>query len=432
MSHDIKELFADCGVCPKTGHPIRLCYNLFEGPVRTHTDAASPVPTILLIMGLASPAPLWDDKFCHALASKGACRVIRFDNRDIGLSSRLDGEPHAGPPSSSSPSSGERQRPQQSHRSNADVFSTGSIMKLAYATLQPGRRIVEEVYSLQEMALDALRLLEALGVRANVHLVGMSLGGMIAQEMALQKPWLVASLTLIATRSANPKKSTWPSMKEMVGFLGLVPRGSVSAKYAPRIAAATTQAEKDQLRRERDAERAKLYGRAFAKFVKKIAGDSRKFPFDEERCAYQMERVFLRSAYMGGCRRQFLVLLNAQSRDADIEQTIACTEGGGGGGGGGASAGRTYIPTVIIHGTRDPLCPVDNGRYLHRLYANSTYHEIDGLGHILCPAMRNQFVSWIWGNISRGEAAYKARPPPAVAGKASAATTPARQVQSKL
>lgn len=401
MVHAVKEQLADCGTCPRTGFAIRLCYNVFNGPTADTSSSGCPTPTILLLMGLASPAPLWDDKFCAALAATAACRVVRFDNRDIGLSTRLDA-PAGGAPA-------------------AMHLSRTGLLKLAYAALQPSRRVVAEVYSAHEMALDALRLLAALGATANVHLVGMSLGGIIAQEMALLRPRLVTSLTLISTRSGNPKTAKWPSLKEMLGFISLVPRGSVSARYAAGIAAATTPEGKAELQRECDAERARIYAGAFAQFVERVAGDTARIPFDRQRCEFQMERVFLRSAYMGGCTRQFLALLNTPDRDRQLGQVICCTPG--------TAAGAEYIPTLIIHGSRDILCPPENGRQLHRLLPGSLYEEVDGMGHTLPPSMRHQFVSWIWGNVARGEAVLAAGSGPAVA---AAAAPAASAVASKL
>src|SRR5437870_8798173 len=124
---------------------------------------------LFLIMGLAAQMILWDDHFCAALASRGH-RVIRFDNRDVGLSSKLE---------------------------EAGIPDAAAAMQAALL----GER-VDAPYTLRDMAADAVGLLDALGIAA-AHVVGASMGGMIAQAMAIAHPARVLSLTSIMSSTGD-------------------------------------------------------------------------------------------------------------------------------------------------------------------------------------------------------------------------------------
>src|ERR1700712_506067 len=141
---------------------IDLCYEIFGDP------AAEP---LLLIMGLGAQMVLWDDDFCRALAARGF-RVIRFDNRDIGQSSKMSG--------------GKR-------------LTATELLKLRFLGTP-----VAAPYNLHDMATDVVGLLDALGIKS-AHIVGASMGGMIAQEIAITFPERVRSLTSIMSTTGNPK-----------------------------------------------------------------------------------------------------------------------------------------------------------------------------------------------------------------------------------
>src|SRR5258708_6904985 len=141
---------------------IDLCYEIFGD--------ASAEP-MLLIMGLGGQMILWDDDFCRQLAARGF-RVIRFDNRDIGKSSRMTG--------------GKRLTPIE-------------LLKLRFLKIP-----VAAPYNLRDMAEDTVGLMDALGIKS-AHLVGMSMGGMIAQEIAILFPQRVRSLTSIMSTTGNPR-----------------------------------------------------------------------------------------------------------------------------------------------------------------------------------------------------------------------------------
>lgn len=123
-------------------------------------------PALLLVMGLGAQMTLWDDEFCEALAAKGF-HVIRFDNRDVGLSSKIESAP----------------APELGKAFAGDFSSAG--------------------YTLWDMAEDAVGLLDALGI-AKAHIVGASMGGMIVQAMAIKHADRVLSMTSIMSTTGNP------------------------------------------------------------------------------------------------------------------------------------------------------------------------------------------------------------------------------------
>lgn len=149
---------------PQTLHAngIDICYEIFGN------ETAEP---LLLIMGLGAQMIHWDDAFCEQLAARGF-RVIRFDNRDIGKSSHLAG--------------GKRLTPLE-------------LLKLRFLRIP-----VAATYKLIDMAKDTVGLMDALGIKS-AHLVGASMGGMIAQEVTLSFPQRVRSLTSIMSTTGNPR-----------------------------------------------------------------------------------------------------------------------------------------------------------------------------------------------------------------------------------
>ncbi|HUS24597.1 MAG TPA: alpha/beta hydrolase [Candidatus Binatia bacterium] len=128
-------------------------------------------PPFVLVMGLGAQMILWPDEFCAALADAGY-RVIRFDNRDVGLSSKIEGVRH----------------PKLAHVALASLV--GVRLKVPY--------------TLDDMARDTVGLMDALGLKT-AHLAGVSMGGMIAQVVAAKWPQRVASLALIMTTTGNPR-----------------------------------------------------------------------------------------------------------------------------------------------------------------------------------------------------------------------------------
>lgn len=154
----------------------------------TFGDPASP--PILLIMGLGAQMILWPDEFCEALAAAGHY-VIRYDNRDVGLSSRIKGT----------------RKPR--------------VVRTVLASML--RLPVQVPYTLDDMAHDAAALLDHLGLHS-AHVVGVSMGGMISQVLAARQPQRVRSLTLIMTTSGNPRLPG-PSLELRLRLLRTPPFG---------------------------------------------------------------------------------------------------------------------------------------------------------------------------------------------------------------
>ena len=143
-----------------TANGIRLEYDTFGG---------NSAPPLLLIMGLGAQMILWDDEFCEQLAAKGLY-VIRFDNRDIGLSTKMDAD------------------------------GVPDITQAVAAAL--GGAVVEASYTLDDMADDAAGLLETLGI-GEAHVCGASMGGMIAQTFAIRHPGRISSLISIMSTTGD-------------------------------------------------------------------------------------------------------------------------------------------------------------------------------------------------------------------------------------
>ncbi|TPP55066.1 Alpha/beta hydrolase family protein [Leishmania donovani] len=377
-----RDQFAEVGRCHSTGRTIRLCYNTF---------GAAKDPCVLLVMGLASPGLFWDDRLCTLLAHSGPYHVIRFDNRDVGCSTHLD---------------------DCKGSDGALPVGPASYLRYAYAALRPGTRSIREVYTLNDMAADAFGLLDVLRIRF-VHLVGSSAGGMIAQCMVLAHPERVLSLTLMSTHSSSPH-AQWPGIRDIMSLISLVPK-STSARYASRIARATSAEERQRLCAERDAERVTAYAASFTKLLEKMSGDRGKYPFDHVAAQRQMTRIFKRSLCVTGGPRQFLALLNAPCRDDALRQritSVAPISQSKAGGNKNISRHATsavttpfYVPTIIIQGDCDPLVPASNARHLASVIAGSRLYVVEGMGHTLIPALRGTYIQIIRDNVRAGEAA---------------------------
>ena len=266
---------------------IRLCYDTFG-------DASAP--PLLLVMGLASQMIAWDDAFCAQLAARGY-RVIRFDNRDIGLSTRLDA---AGIP---------------------DV----SAALIAASQGKP----VKAPYRLEDMALDTVGLLDALGI-ARAHVVGASMGGAIAQTLAIRHPDRVRTLTSIMATSGAPGLP--PPTPEAMDLL---------TKPTP------TDFES--------------YARSHAQTWKVLRAG--RFPEDEALDRQKAEQAFARGLSPAGAARQLVAIIASGSRRAALASVTA--------------------PTLVIHGDADPLVPLACGVDVARAVPGSRFVLIQGMGHAL-------------------------------------------------
>jgi pimeloyl-ACP methyl ester carboxylesterase len=253
-------------------------------------------PPILLIMGLGAQLIVWDDEFVLGLARRGHF-VIRYDNRDVGLSTHFDG------------------------------VAAPALPELI------ARRLKGEPlgapYLLSDMAADAAGLLDYLEI-PSAHVVGASMGGMIAQTLTLEHPRRVRSLTSIMSTTGNP--SLPPAKPEAMARLSMPAPAERSAYIAQSL-------ESQRI----------------------IGGNG--FPFDEERSRRLAERAYDRAFYPQGFTRQVAAIIASGSRREALE--------------------ALRLPTLVVHGLEDPLVPVEGGLDTHEAIPGSELLLIDGMGHSL-------------------------------------------------
>jgi pimeloyl-ACP methyl ester carboxylesterase len=270
---------------------LELCYETF---------GAATAPPVLLIMGLASQMLLWDDQFCEQLAARGF-RVIRFDNRDIGRSSHLRG---------------------------ARIPKRWQLLR---------RSAKGAAYSLDDMADDSVGLLDHLEIDA-AHIVGASMGGMIAQLVAINHPDRVLSLVSIMSTTGNPRVGR-PQPQMMMRLM--------------RKAA-----------RERDA-----YIDDHINTYRAIG--SKAYDFEEEYKRERAARMFERGIYPAGSARQLGAVVSAHDRTEAL--------------------GSVRAPTTVIHGDADPLVNVSGGR--------ATADAIPGARLVIFPGMGHDLPRALWPEV---------------------------------
>jgi pimeloyl-ACP methyl ester carboxylesterase len=259
---------------------IELEYETFGNP------EAQP---LVLISGLATQMISWQESFCELLAARGFF-VIRFDNRDVGLSTWMES---AGPPDIAAAFRGEGQ----------------------------------PAYQLEDMAADAAGLLDALGIPA-AHLVGASMGGFIAQLVAINHPERVLSLTSIMSGPGG--SDAIPPQPEGAAIL-----------IAPPPAT-----------REEQIELAMSIHRTLAG-----AGDQLDDAVERARAERSVDRAY----YPLGVGRQLVAIMSAGSRLERLKDV--------------------RVPTLVVHGTDDILVPIDNGRLVAGAVPGARFIEIEGMGH---------------------------------------------------
>lgn len=259
-------------------------------------------PAILLIMGLGTQMIAWPQAFCLALAQRGF-RVIRFDNRDIGLSTKID-----------------RAEP-------VDLLA-------AFARAIAGKP-VDAPYRLDDMAADTVGLMDALGI-GRAHVVGASMGGMIAQIVAAKYSNRTRSLTSIMSSSGDPGLPQ--GRPEAISVL-LAPRPSVDDR------AGVIEAGMKVLR---------------------VIG-SPGFPTPDADLRAKVEQAIDRSYYPPGVGRQMLAILASGSRVELLKQIKAST--------------------LVIHGEDDPLVPVEAGKDTARHISGASLQLVPGMGHDLADGL---------------------------------------------
>lgn len=253
-------------------------------------------PPVVLVMGLGAQMVLWPDGFCRSLVERGF-RVIRFDNRDIGESTRLD------------------------HLEVPDVRR--QMMRWFLG------RPIRGPYGLEAMADDTVGLLDALDV-PRAHLVGASMGGMISQLVAIRSPERVASLTSIMSNPGDRLSS-------------LARPWALQALFKPL---------------PRSREEAEL--RSLEVF--RVIG-SPGFLHDEDDIRQRAARAFDRGASPRGFLRQMTAVLAAGDRRPALRRVTA--------------------PSLVVHGTDDPLIPPRGGMQTAKAIPGAELLMVQGMGHDL-------------------------------------------------
>lgn len=278
---------------------IEIVYDTFGKPA---------APPMLLIMGLGQQMIAWDEEFCAALAARGY-RVIRFDNRDVGLSTRFD---EAGVP---------------------------DILALMQAAAQG--EAIQAPYTLRDMADDAVGLLDALGIES-AHIVGISMGGGIAQEMTIHHPDRLRTLTSIMSSTGDPQL---PPPKPEAAAILVTPAPTDRAGYIE----------------------------SSVKTWRVLNGPA--FPLDEDLARERAGRSFDRGLSPDGTARQLAAIMASGSRKEALKSV--------------------QVPTLVIHGDADPLVPVEGGIDTANAIPGAELMIIEGMGHNLPPEVAPQVIEAI-------------------------------------
>ncbi len=284
---------------------IRIEYDTFGNPSS---------PAIVLINGLGVQMIYWEDAFCDQLADEGHY-VIRYDNRDIGLSTKFDD------------------------------FGVPDIPG-AMAALSRGEKI-ETAYTLEDMADDAVGLIRALGIE-KAYFCGSSMGGIIAQTVAANHPECVLGLISIMSSSGDPKL---PSPKPEVMEALLTPSPDTRKEYI-----------------EHNVNYWRIVG-------------SPVFEYDEDRIRKRAAAAFDRSHYPYGKSRQMLAVISRGNRK-EVLKSIT-------------------VPTLVIHGTEDPLVPVQAAYDIAETIPNAKLVTVEGMGHDMPVDTWPVIISAISGHTKR-------------------------------
>ncbi len=254
-------------------------------------------PAIVLIMGLGCQLVVWPISLCEALAAAGFY-VVRFDNRDIGLSEKIKGE------------------------RDPQFFKNILRSKLGLKVKAP--------YMLADMAKDTLGLMDSLNIQ-RAHIVGLSMGGMIAQTLALDHAARCLSLTSIMSSSNNP-----------------------------RLPQASLKVQKRLVRRPKSKERDALIEHGAETWM--VLASPHAVPSEAERRMLATLSID-RSIYPRGYIHQLLAILASGSRHKRLPEI--------------------RLPTLVIHGEDDPLVPVAAGYEQAKLIPGAKIEVLKHMGHDL-------------------------------------------------
>lgn len=274
-------------------------------------------PAILLIMGLGTQLIAWPDPFVKKLVD-GGLQVIRFDNRDIGLSSKIK--------------------------------DTSPVkLPIAFARAKLGLKI-NAPYTLVDMAADAVGLLDALNIE-QAHIMGASMGGMIAQIVAADYPEKASSLISVMSTSGRRRLP--------------LPKREALLRFFQKPDNQDTQTLID------------FYTKTY-----RIIG-SPGYPQSDQELAEKIKAGLDRSYYPAGTVKQLLAILASPNRAKQLK--------------------NIQQPALIIHGKHDPLVPVEHGRDTAKLLPNAQLEIIPGMGHDLAPALYGRMADLVLSHVHRVE-----------------------------
>ncbi len=284
-------------VSPYTPYMQETTVDLGNG-IQLHVEIGGQTedPTILLIMGLGAQLLFWPDFFCKSLIDQGF-RVIRFDNRDIGLSSKIR---HQGP------------------RLNTFKLMGRFVLGLSNQG---------SAYDLYDMADDVALLIDRLGLD-KVHVIGASMGGMIAQILAAQHPEKVEKLALLFTSNNQPFLPP-PFPKQLFSLIGKPASNNEDGIVNHSLKVFHTIGSPGYINQIEVMQTAR--------------------------------KLYRRSYHPAGVLQQFLAILCTGSL-LQINKQI-------------------QQPTLVVHGSKDRLLPASHGKALSKAISGATFELIEGMGH---------------------------------------------------
>lgn len=254
-------------------------------------------PPVLLVAGLGQQMIGWDIEAVEDLSSRGHL-VIRFDNRDVGLSTKVDGKIN---------------------------------IQAVFAAVLSGRT-PDVPYDLRDMGNDGLAVLDHLGIE-RAHVVGVSMGGMVTQRMAIESPDRLATLTTIMSTTGSI--SVGQATPEASAFFMRAPSSSREAAIADTM------------------EMMKVYWGPHH--------------WDEQRARARAAAAFDRSFYPEGVGRQFAAILADGDRTAQLRDVT--------------------VPTLVIHGDSDPLIDVSGGEAIAESIPDAKLTVLPTMGHDIPPPL---------------------------------------------
>ena len=272
------------------------------------------LPAVLLVAGLGGQLTTWQEGFCRSLSAAGL-RVIRFDNRDVGLSTMFNEHP----------------------------IDLSAALSDAMAGLD-----IQVPYTLSDMAGDAIGLLDHLEIE-HAHLVGVSMGGMIAQTVAAEYPQRVKSLT--SMMSTTGKRSVGQPTPEAIQVLFERPPPDRAGAIEAAVRGHRVISSPDY--------------------------------FDEEEARMHAAAAFDRSFNPDGAGRQLAAIYAAGNRSLQLA--------------------KITTPTLVIHGAKDTLVDVSGGHHTAQSIAGSELMVVDDMGHDLPRPLWDQLIGAIVAHVQEAE-----------------------------